>query len=206
MAFGDYALVRDDFNRANENPLAGSWTNRILSTGTDLQIASAVAAATNQPGAMSTAWFTAFTPEANMEAYVTYTTLSGAGSPLAVWGRIANPGGAAPDGYYVGVTGGGSWTLNRFDDGALSVLATVAGGVSAGDKVGLQLSGPELSGWRYTGGSWSRILSVIDTTYTAAGYAGIGMTGATGRMDDFAVGTISVATSPAPPLAGRARW
>jgi hypothetical protein len=51
--------------------------------------------------------------------------------------------------------------------------------------------------WVHDGSAWSRLGTVEDSTYVAAGYVGVGLRGTTGRLDDF--GGRTMGSAPPPP-------
>ena len=90
--------------------------------------------------------------------------------------------------------------LERFN-GAATTLLAIPQEMSPGDTIMLRVKGTTLEAWRNNGSTWSRLGFVHDSTYSAAGYVGVGLRGTTGRLDDFAARTIggAPATVPDPP-------
>jgi hypothetical protein len=70
-------------------------------------------------------------------------------------------------------------------NGALTQLTAVNREVGAGAALLFRAKGTALEAWVREGSVWSRIARVTDSTYAGAGYAGIGIRGKTGRLDDF---------------------
>ena len=52
-----------------------------------------------------------------------------------------------------------------------------------------------------SGGSWSRLGVVQDSTYPTAASVGVGLRGTTGRVDDFGARTIGASSTPGAPTA-----
>ena len=62
----------------------------------------------------------------------------------------------------------------------------------------LRVKGSTLEVWRHAGSTWSRLGVVQDTTYAAAGFAGVGIRGTTGRLDDFGARSLARTRHGAP--------
>lgn len=198
MAFGDFATLQDDFNRANANPLDGSWTNKVVAANTSMLINSSQAGGSSGAGTNS-AWFTGFTPGDDCEAYITINTVPSNGEFVRVYARLATPGTAGVDGYFVQWTkvsgaNNDSMALFRLDNASATSIGTFTGDYSAGDKIGIECIGSAISAYHFTGGVWTQRITTTDATYSAAGPAGIGGLGNGFRLDDFFAGTVSTST------------
>ena len=90
-----------------------------------------------------------------------------------------------------------SW-LERFDNGATVARLTISQELAAGDIQLLRVPGLDHRGLAPDGGTWSRLGVVQDATYAAAGFAGVGMRGTTGRLDDFGARSTSFHPPGAP--------
>jgi hypothetical protein len=75
--------------------------------------------------------------------------------------------------------------LYRLTNGVLTQLASVNREVAAGNSLLLRAKGSALEAWIRAGSTWTRLSQVTDSTYGGAGYAGLGIRGKTGRVDDF---------------------
>lgn len=182
----------DNFNRADQNPLADGWTNRVRTGAVDLRILSNQVAA--NAGSHASAYrTTAVGPDS--EAYVIIATKAANDGHVGVWARLQTPGttGTA-DGYvFAGFTRAGTdeWQLFRMDNDALTQLgATVTEEIVAGDSVGIEIIGTTIRGMRKTSGAWEEQLSVTDATYTESGNIGLDLSETTSRGDDFSGGTV----------------
>ena len=116
------------------------------------------------------------------------STLPGNGNSFRLYTRLQSPGSSAVDGYmlmYTQASGTDQVTVYRVTDGALIQLATVTREIGAGARLLFRASGTALEAWVGEGSTWSRVVRVTDSTYTGAGYAGVGIRGKTGRLDDF---------------------
>ena len=92
--------------------------------------------------------------------------------------------------------------LEREDNGVHHPnSSTLSQELAAGDTVLLRAKGSVLEAWRHDGSAWSRLGSVVDTTYPASGFVGVGLRGTTGRLDDFGARALGAppATAPSAP-------
>jgi Fibronectin type III domain len=179
----------DDFNRANENPLSdgGRWLNGISSSSEKgLVVSSNQVACTITTTA--TAWRSVGAYGPDSEAWVTIATLPGVGNAVRVYARLQAPGSAAVDGYMVRFqqqSGTDQVFIDRLDNAAVTTLASFNQEFAAGDRLRISVVGSTVQAWRYSGGSWTKLGEVSDSTYPAAGYIGVGLRGTTGRLDDY---------------------
>lgn len=196
-----FATLLDDFNRSNTGPPpSGSWGAGSFSSGTSgLQV---VSNAVKRGGAgwSSGYWGTQIGPDCI--CVVTVPTLG----DFSIILRGQTPGSAAWDGYELLFTSASNrWDINRDIDGAATSLANVTQAITAGDKVGFEVTGTgatvTLNAARYTAGAWGAdFLSTTDVNaarIVASGYAGLWMNGTTPVLDDFSAGTITSSTGTA---------
>jgi fibronectin type III domain protein len=180
--------ILDPFDRANENPLSfgGRWGNGILgSSERSLKVVSNQCASNRNT--VATAWWKTQLG-ADEEVYATMSTLPGNGNSFRLYARLQSPGSSAVDGYmllYTQASGTDEVTLYRVTNGALTQLTAANREVGAGAALLFRAKGTALEAWVREGSVWSRIARVTDSTYAGAGYAGIGIRGKTGRLDDF---------------------
>jgi hypothetical protein len=179
----------DSFNRRNENPLsdAGRWSNGIIgSVETGLRVASNRLACTKTT--TCTAWRNSSPYGADTEVWTRITTLPGANNQVRLYARLQQPGSSAHDGYMLRtnqLSGTDQVLLERIDNGAIVNRLTMSQELAVGDVLLLRVTGSTLEAWRRSGIVWSRLGSVVDSTYGGAGYVGVGIRGKTGRLDDF---------------------
>src|SRR5574337_1967512 len=102
MAFGDHATLRDDFNRLDEDPVSTGWSNKVVASNGNMKLASNELAGAGS--GVNSAWYTGATPAADFEAYCTVTVVPVSGNVFRIYGRLATPGAAGVDGYFVQVT------------------------------------------------------------------------------------------------------
>lgn len=191
MAFPTTSRL-DDFNRANDTAsLGANWTSPLESGFSSLGIISnqAYAAADFKDDYWNTSY------AADQETWVTLPALVGAGGPSQLWARVQNPGGGSLNGYWLQVLSTGGWTLGKTVAGAITTLGSGggAGGVAAGDKIGLECIGTAISGYRYRAGAWSLLETVADSAVSGTGYIGLQVRGdatAVARFDDFSGGNL----------------
>ncbi len=190
----------DGFNRANENPLsdAGRWGNGVNgSVETGLNVLSNQLACSKTT--TCTAWRsnTQYGPDTEVWAHV--TTQPGINNQLRLYSRLQQPGTATYDSYMLRtnqLAGTDQVWLERVDNGAIVNRLTVNQELADGDLILLRTKGSTLEAWRHNGSSWSRLGVVTDSTYSGAGYVGVGLRGTTGRVDDFGARTPGAPVSP----------
>jgi len=182
-------LTLDSFNRANENPLSfgGRWGNGILGSGErGLKVDSNLLAGGKT--ATTTAWWKPTQLGPDSEAFATIATLPGNGNSFRLYVRLQAPGSSAVDGYMLLFTqssGTDQVALYRVTNGALIQLAAADRAVAAGTVLLLRAKGNTLESWVREGATWTRVGYATDSAYPGAGYAGVGIRGKTGRLDDF---------------------
>src|SRR5262249_14199914 len=135
------------------------------------------------------------------EVWGTITTLPGTNNSIRLNARMQQPGTSGPDGYELRTiqqTGTDQVLLERIDNGTLKTLLTINQELALGDTLLLRVQGSTLEAWRLSGASWSKLGSLTDTTYPAAGFVGVGLRGTTARLDDFGARSFRL---PNPPVA-----
>jgi hypothetical protein len=182
----------DGFDRPDENPLSDSlrWGNGVGGNDTGLKVVSGLVA--SGTSLTSSAWrkSTVYGPDAQVSVRV--AAMPGSGNAVRLYARVQSPGSSAVDGYmlvYSQASGTDQGVLYRLDNNAITSVLTVNRDFTVGDRLLLRAIGSTLEVWRQDASGWSRLGRVNDSTYTSAGYAGIGLRGTTGRLDDFAART-----------------
>ena len=191
----------DDFNRANETLSdAGRWSNGIVGTSeTGLSVTSSQLACSKTT--TCTAWRNNASYGPDSEVWATIATLPGSGNGVRLYLRIQSPGVSGADGYYLypeQLSGTDQVSIYRMTNSSLAKLASFPRELAPGDTLLLRATGPTLEAWHRDGTGWSRLGQVNDSTYLSVGYAGVGIRGTSGRVDDFGARTMS---APPPPLA-----
>ena len=124
--------------------------------------------------------------------WVRVAALPSVGNAVRLYLRLQSPGSAGADGYMLLVnqlSGIDQFVLYRLTNGALTSVATFNRELAAGNRVLFRAVGSSLEAWLGEGSGWSRVGRVGDATYSAVGYTGIGLSGTTGRLDDFGART-----------------
>ena len=195
----------DGFDRANESPLVGGWTNGISATGgveTGLNVTSNTLACSKST--TCTAWRTTPQYGPDVEVWARVSTLPGTNNHIRLYARLQGPGASTYDGYMLRTNELAGATdqifIERIDNGSIVNRLTVNQELAVGDVLLLRAKGSSLEIWRNAASTWTRLGVVSDTTYAAAGYAGIGLRGTTGRLDDFGARTLGL-PPPTPPSA-----
>jgi hypothetical protein len=194
--------VLDNFNRASATAIGGNWTTgKVWNTTGDYGIVSDTLAYNPDQYAWYNMYYNVSTYGADSEAYWTLSTNTPDSTADAVGLdlRIANPGNSF-DGYEVDIDYTAAtpvWGIFRVDNGTSTSLDSLQHDVANGDKMGAEIIGWDITGYHYTGGAWSAVLSEPDAThaYANAGYIGIYMGAQTisQRFDDFGGGTVVTA-------------
>lgn len=192
-AFPTTQLI-DQFNRANENPLAGNWTCPWAPGDNNLQLTTN---AVKGPGYFADGFWNPSTFGPPSEAFLTWSTVdSGIAQGAYLGARQQNPGAANVSGYYIYPNGlfaaaNNEWQFRRTDAGADTTLgATFTQALSSGDGIGIEIIGSTIAAL-HRGGSWTQLTTRSDSTYSGAGSLGMGLTGATNVFDDFGGGTVT---------------
>jgi hypothetical protein len=191
--------ILDNFNRADENPLAnGNWTCPALLGASDLQLYGNAVAAFANNSSNDCYWSSAsYGPDS--EAYVKIIALPNAGSCNAVFARASNLNSSSFQTYwaeYCPVSGASNdtFTLYRFLNNTSVSIANGIQEVSAGDSIGLEVIGTRVRMlYKPSAGAWTQILSVTDSNISGSGRIGLhseenGLT----TLDDFSGGTVAL--------------
>jgi len=203
MAFPTTGIL-DDFNRADENPLAnGNWSNPIRSGNAGMRLVS-LRAAGHTASADSTSYWSAATYGPDSEAWVKIPTLmeDNGGGNVTVFVRITTPGASLNCYMAIARRGTGNWQLYRCVSGSFVSLGTAARSMVAGDGIGLEAIGTAIKVYRFTAGAWNQtpILSVSDGNVTGSGNVGLGSfsgsSPSVARMTPFGGGTVVAGIVP----------
>lgn len=188
----------DDFNRADESPLAGNWSTPINVSGASAAISgNGVITNSTPPAGVSAYWDLAqFGPDC--EAWITVSADLDTNENFSVFARLKDVGTDNYDGYQVGINAASNEIgIGRRDNGSYTNLGSVTVTPSVGDSVGIRCVGSRIEAWhKPVGGSWTLKVAATDTTYAAAGYVGFDMytEDFTTKLDDFGGGTLPTTT------------
>ncbi len=185
MAFPTLGVL-DSFTRADENPIANGWAGPLWTTEPQLKIVS------NQVLAASTFGNSYYTTQQgpDLEAYFTLTSALGAGERVIIYFRSTV---GSPNGYRIQFRNdaGDHKIIIDKDTVQLGAVIDPADTFSSGDKFGVEVIGSTFTAYYKDGaGAWTNMGSRTDTTYPAANYVGIAITGAAVTIDDFGGGTL----------------
>jgi hypothetical protein len=185
--------ILDNFNRANESPLAGGWNTAAMFTFTDALVSNA--ATSTGSGAGGQVWGTT-TATFDQEAYATLTAKPGAAGRSVAVVAPARTGDAAPRSLWYltpsisdhdWLTLGGAGSLGGINYVGVSINMTV------GNKLGIRfLSGNASlfldtgSGFQWWGGSYNGSVPAGGTAWSPG--LMVDDTGQVARMDDFGGG------------------
>jgi fibronectin type 3 domain-containing protein len=179
--------ILDSFNRRNENPLGGNWTNGIIgAVETGLRVSSSTLECTKTT--TCTAWRTEPAYGPDTEVYARVAALPGTSNGFRLYARLQGAGTSAQTGYMLRtnqLTGTDQVFLDRVDGSAIVTRLTIAQELLAGDTLLHRVKGSRLEAWLKRGTTWTLLGSVADSTYAAAGSVGVGIRGKSGRLDDF---------------------
>jgi hypothetical protein len=107
--------------------------------------------------------------------------------------RFQNPDlttGSGYQAYFQNRTGIDQYGIYKRVNGSLAVLVSVTGPeLQAGDRLLFRAVGATLEFWLGHAGSWTKVVSTNDSTYTTAGYIALTSKNAVVRLDDFGGGT-----------------
>lgn len=194
--------VLDTFTGTNGDNLPAYSSNWVAAPtgGQDLEIQGNAATGTGSPANNLNNWTTTFGP--NSECYVTISTKPGDNELVLLVARLVQETSLATvDGYclrFQVLAGTDSLTLQRLDNGVQTSLgAAISQEISAGDSIGLNISGSTLQAYyKASGGSWGQVgTDRTDTTYSAAGKLALFSSGTTVRIDGFGGGTVNYTTT-----------
>lgn len=184
------AVLVDDFNRANENPLTG-WTIGFNGGTAGFQIISNQA--TRQGAGFGNVYRTSVFSGADQ---VSFYTLSVAGD-VSLYIRAKQFGSGTFDAYSLfhdntAHTLEFAWTNNSSYARIGSAVSYTA---SASDILGIAAVGSEFALGYKRSGAWTNLIQTTDSTYAGASGDGLALegSGTTFRIDDVYAGTISAA-------------
>ncbi len=219
VAAGTFPItsILDNFNRANENPLAnGTWTCPMIGGFANLQIVSNQVDSSG--GGDGSCYWSAASFGADAEAYVTISTLPSAPDCVTLMARTSGENSSSFNGYqavYCAVSGANNdtFTLRRWLNASFVAIASGIQEASAGDSIGIEVIGTTVRMlYKPAAGSWTQILSTTNSEVSGSGHVGLSVNGQTARVDDFGGGTytgagVVIMSSSTPAIAtGRVKY
>ncbi len=194
MAFPVNGII-DDFDRANEGPPMTGWADLVAGLVVSSNVAGVSA------GGLNASYWTTIMTAADCEVFATIASNPANNRSMYVLARIADISAPSFDGYalkFNKLSGTDTLQIIRIDNGVESVLgANFTQELTAGNKFGLEIVGTTLTAYVDTGSGWTSLGSRTDSTYSAAGYLGLGI--ASGTLDDFGGGELAAASGGQPP-------
>jgi hypothetical protein len=199
MAFGDSAVLRDDFTGTNGSNIdSAKWTPDAYGAG-DSSPTIQSNSATSPGSGYASAYYDDASFGADCEVYITIATRPGSANDVGVLLRMQSPGTSGMDGYsaqHAVNAGTDQWRIVRIDNGVETQLGALVDLESAnGDKLGIEAIGSDIAVYRNNGGTWTQLATRTDSTYSGAGYTGFYCIGTTVRLDDFYAGTVVVSAT-----------
>lgn len=191
MAFPTTSVL-DAFTGADEDPIATNWSGPTRPTGGQLRRVSNQLARQVAAGTSYHSYYDISTFDADCEAWMTVATVPTAGG-CSVTARIVNPNAATVHYYQFTFTAGTGWRMFVVtNNGYTQIGSTVASPAMAnGDSIGIECVGSSIRGHHKTGGSWSQIMAVTNSTIATGGYIGVELhDDSAQRADDFGGGNI----------------
>jgi len=194
----------DQFERANEDPLSqnGAWSQTALfGSGETLEVLGN-AAGENEGEVVQANSFRAAETTGDAEVHARIANQPNNNQELYLYLHLQEAGTAGVDGYrarwFHWISTDGLY-IQKITDG---VPTTIAGPLSldpaTGDTLLLRRFGLALELWRKNAGTWTKLLSTLDGSYTS-GRLGLGMDDDDGKWDDFGGGAIGAPPPPPPP-------
>jgi len=206
MAFPDWAILLDDFNRA-DGEAGPNWGVGVYSPASSLLVVD------NQgglAGGVADGCWTAEQMDSLVEVYCQLPVLPTSNGIIYLFGRVVEPGSGSQIGYCVSYNFvSGLLELYRMGGGSLTFLQGTAHAQAfgAGDWLGLRCQGSNITGYhRPAAGVWAQVVSAVDSTYPGPGYVGVTIFDGNnvGRIDNFSAGPSLSGIAPAPATAGAA--
>jgi hypothetical protein len=190
--------ILDDFNRADESPIAGLWSQ--VESNVQLRVVSnrLQGVADNAMGGFG------YEEVSNGEVGLTWISLATRYCQIGSRVRLDSAPGSWPltgvwSGYVLDITfDTNNWNIIRRDSG---VNTTIAGPIvstnTPGDSLKFVTKGPLLQGWRKSvaGGDWIRIIEATDATYTIGRSTFFNRTAAQ-TFDDWFINVFDTARFP----------
>lgn len=138
---------------------------------------------------------------ADQEVFVTIPSLPLGTNAIYIHGRIQTSGlGTSPNAYVLRCQPGApDWQIGiqTLVAGVLTFIGVTvlvaATNFMAGVKIGFELIGSTLKGYRDSGAGWVEMISRTDTTFTGGGRIGLEINDSTLRFDNFGGGNVVVA-------------
>lgn len=203
LAFGfpDDATIDDDFNRTDEDPIAGIWTDLTFGDGGCAVVSNT---AQKSGGGAGSCYVTTEFATGNQEAFATLPSQDSHSTSTSVYVLVCvqDEGTTGGDAYSIRVredTNDDQIQFRRWDDGAETVLGSnIDVEFGDGDKMGIKYTASSglLEAWADVGSGWVQQGTTTDSNLTCTDtHIGIVVAHSSGVMDDFGGGEVVEATS-----------
>ena len=173
------AVVFDNFNRTDEDPIASPWVNNAPQSCTLSNVIVSGNEASGTTANTSCAYYSLKQCTADCDSHYTVAAATNNGHRML---HIINLTGW--DGYHLRTNTATTMSIYRVDDGVETILTgTYTTAVVETDKIGLRHEGSDLTGYINT---TSIGTPRVDSTYAGPAYIGIRLNGTAQDIDDFA--------------------
>jgi hypothetical protein len=180
FAFGEGAVILDDFNRANENPANDNWHWRVGSC----EVLSNRLRGVGIGGTGNIGYWITDTPDSpDVDLYTTVILVDRGSIPdgafAGLWVRTQDPvsGGNGPSGYemyFLIDSTGDTVVIQRWDDGSPTELdSTAIANLEGTFQLGIRANQDVISTLIDRGEGWEVVSSVQDDTYAVTGNVGV---------------------------------
>ena len=191
--------IKDDFNRANADPVGAPWATANSGGWAQMAISSNQLIGTQTPPTSSGSYWT--TRSWDYDQAEVWATAVGTVGNNEDWrlGLMRDDGVGVRDGYtlHYGLSAGNDfWQFRRYDDGSFTGIAlddNPSVTLGSGSLALVRRNGANVEGWVSTdgGANWTNVLTATnDTTYTTGLYAMLGAGGNVMGWDDFGGGPL----------------
>jgi len=197
----------DQFERPNEDPLSqnGAWSESpLFGTGETLEVLGN-AAGQNEGEVVAANSFRTDEIVGDAEVHARIANVPNNNQWFYLYLHLQDAGTAGVDGYRAAwfhwISTDGLYIQKLTDGVATTIAGPLAIDPASGNTLLLRRFGLALELWRSNGGTWTKLLSTLDGSYTS-GRLGLGMDDDEGRWDDFGGGAMGATPPPPPPPSG----
>ena len=194
----------DQFQRANEDPLSqdGAWSSTSpFGAGETLEVLGN-AAGQNEAESIQANSFRMDEIVGDAEVHARIAAGPDNNQNLYLYLHLQEAGTAGVDGYsarwFHWIATDGLYIQKITNGVATTIAGPIALDPATGDILLLRRFGLALELWRKNAGTWTKLLSTIDESYTS-GSLGLGIDDEAGRWDDFGGGALGAPPPPPPP-------
>jgi RHS repeat-associated protein len=194
----------DQFERANEDPLSqgGAWAaTPLFGTGETLEVLG-TAAGQNEGEVVQANSVRTDEIVGDAEVHARIANVPNNNQWFHLYLHLQEAGTAGVDGYRASwfhwISTDGLYIQKIVDGAATTIAGPLAVDPAGGDTLLLRRFGLALELWRKNVGTWTKLLTALDESYTS-GRLGLGMDDDDGKWDDFGGGSLDAPPPPPPP-------